>query len=102
MNRLPTREEHELDLTRYTGSTIAMLGMAGITLLQALHNKSLVIVAEICMPAELGVAGIFGKLALNHARALMHQPVPGMYEPALRPEKPPATQVLARQIGLDG
>jgi hypothetical protein len=102
MNRLPTREEHELNLARYTSSTLGMLGMASITLLQALHNKNLVIVAEICMPAELGAAGVFGKLALNNARALINQPVPGMYEPTLRPEEVPDTQMLAKQIGLDG
>jgi len=102
MNRLPTREEQELNLARYTSATLGMLGMAAITLLQALHNKNLVIVAEICMPAELGVAGVFGKLALNNASALISQPVPGMYEPTLRPEKTPDTQMLAKQIGLDG
>lgn len=99
---MPTREDYALNCARDTSATIGMLGMAGITLLQALNNKSLVIVAEVCMPAELGIAGVFGKLAINNAKALRHTPLPGMHEPRLLPEKIPDTQALARQIGLDG
>ena len=99
---MPSREDYALNFARDAAATISVLGMAGITLLQALHNKSLVIVAEIGMPAELGVASVFGRLAINNARAFLHEPIPGMYEPSLVPEKIPDTQTLARQIGLGG
>jgi hypothetical protein len=82
--------------------SFGMLCMAGITLLQAVHNKSLVIVAETCMPFELGAAAIYGRLALKNAQAAFHEPIPGCNNPPLTPEPMPNPGTFARQIGLEG
>lgn len=97
-----SQEDYAMDAVRYTGTGIGMLGMAGITLLQALNNKSLVIVAEICMPFELGAAGIYGRLAVKSARAATHSPIPGWHETPLAADPLPDTKTLAAQIGLEG
>ena len=95
--------EYHVDRAVRNGSTsVGMLMMAGITLLQALHNKNLVIVAETCMPFELGAAGIYGSFAVRNARAALEQPVPGMHEARLIAEPTPDTQTLAKMIGLGG
>ena len=87
---------------RYAGTTAGMAMMSGLTLVQALANKNLVIVAEICEPFELTATGLFGRLAIKNAREAVHQPIPGCNEPPLVAEPTPDTQTLAQQIGLAG
>jgi len=97
-----SRERHYRDFMNYSTGMLGMLGMAGITLLQALDNKSLVIVAKTCMPLELGAAGIYGRLALKNVRAVADEPIPGQNAPRLTPAVMPNTSTLAQQIGLEG
>ncbi|HZL07654.1 MAG TPA: hypothetical protein VFC50_00480 [Candidatus Dormibacteraeota bacterium] len=67
-----------------------------------MSNKNLVIVAEVCMPLELGLAGIYGGLSVKNVRAAIEEPIPGMHETSLTPEPIPDTGALAQQIGLAG
>lgn len=99
---MPSPEYHANNFVRNGTMALGIVGMAGITLLQALNNKSLVIVAETMMPIELGAATIYGRLAVKSAQAMLDQPIPGQHAPRLVAEPIPDTRTLARQIGLEG
>lgn len=99
---MPTPEYHATNFVRHGTTALGMVGMAGITLLQALNHKSLVIVAETMMPLELGAAAVYGRFAVKSAQAMLDQPILGQHAPGLVAEPTPDTKMLARQIGLEG